>query len=504
MNPAEICFMTAKELTYVIQRKELSVREVMEAHLSQIERINPQVNAIVTLLPERALQGADEADRALSRGERVGLLHGLPIAHKDLILTRGIRTTFGSLAFKDFVPDQDALIVERLRSAGAITIGKTNTPEFGAGSQTFNSVFGVTRNPYDPTKTCGGSSGGAAVALACGMLPIADGSDMGGSLRNPANYCNVVGFRPSPGRVPVWPSSAGWFTLAVEGPMARTVEDAALMLRVIAGPDPRSPISLPESGEVFAAPLERDFQGVRIAWSPDLGELPVDPRVTHTIEAQLEVFDSLGATVEPGHPDFSDADEVFKVLRAWWFEMALGSLLERHRHQLKDTVVWNIEEGRRLTGIQIARAEIKRTALYHRVREFMETYEFLLLPVSQVPPFDLDMPYVEEINGVPMETYIDWMRSCYYISVLGLPAISVPCGFTPEGLPVGLQIVGRHLADLSVLQLAYAFEQATGFWKKRPEMSPHRTLEASSTKAITPHTLPLQGSGRETKADFLS
>ena len=232
----------------------------MEVHLAQIERVNPKVNAIVTLIPEKALDMADVADQALGRGEQVGPLHGLPIAHKDLVLTKGIRTTYGSPLFKDYVPDQDALIVTRLRQAGAITIGKTNTPEFGAGSQTYNEVFGETLNPYDVTKTCGGSSGGAAVALACGMQPIADGSDTGGSLRNPANFCNVVGFRPSPGRVPAWPSQTGWTPTSVQGPMARTVQDAALMLSAIAGPDPRIPISITEKGSVFREPLDRDFR----------------------------------------------------------------------------------------------------------------------------------------------------------------------------------------------------------------------------------------------------
>ncbi len=443
----------------------------MAAHLAQIEQVNPQVNAIVTLLPELALSQAQAADEALSQGTAVGPLFGLPIAHKDLALTKGIRTTFGSPLYKDFVPDQDSLIVERLKQAGTIVIGKTNTPEFGAGSQTYNPVFGATLNPYDLSKTCGGSSGGAAVALACGMLPLADGSDMGGSLRNPASFCNVVGLRPSPGRVPHWPTETGWFTLSVDGPMARTVQDVALMLSAIAGPDPRSPIALNEPGSLFARPLERDFKGVRVAWSRNLGGLPVDPRVTAVIEAQRSTFKALGCRVEEIEPDFNGADEVFKVWRAWSFELAYADLLAEHREQIKETVIWNIEAGQKLTGPQLGQAEIKRTALYHRLREFMETYEFLILPVSQVPPFDVQQPYLTEINGVALDTYIDWMKSCYYISVTGHPAISVPCGFTPEGLPVGVQIVGRHQADWAVLQLAYAFEQATQFWQQQPVLA---------------------------------
>lgn len=468
MSSPEICFLTATELSRRIHARDLSAKEVMEAHLAQIERVNPRVNAIVTLLPERAMEQASAADKSLVRGRELGPLHGLPIAHKDLIPTRGIRTTFGSLAFKDFVPEEDGLIVKRLRKAGAITIGKTNTPEFGAGAQTYNEVFGETLNPYNISKTCGGSSGGAAVALACGMLPIADGSDMGGSLRNPAGFCNVVGFRPSPGRVPTWPDLVGWFPMTVEGPMARTVQDIALMLSAISGPDPRSPISITEPGSVFSCPLERDFKGVRVAWSHDLGVFPVDPHVTSAIEAQRHVFESLGCLVEEGEPDFTDADEIFKIWRAWRFELAFADLLKTHRDQMKDTVIWNIEEGMKLRGPQIGSAERKRTELYHRVQKFMETYEFLILPVSQVLPFDVKQRYVTEINGTKMETYIDWMKSCYYITTVGLPAISVPCGFTMNDLPVGVQIVGRHQDDLGVLQLAYAFEQATNFWKQRP------------------------------------
>ena len=471
MSHSELCFLTASELSCRIRRKDLSVRDVMEAHLAQIDRVNPRVNAIVTLLAERAMVDAKRADEALARGEEIGPLHGLPVAHKDLVVTNGIRTTFGSPIYKDFVPTQDALIVERLRGAGAITIGKTNTPEFGAGSQTFNEVFGATLNPYNVSKTCGGSSGGAAVALACGMIPIADGSDTGGSLRNPANFCNVVGFRPSPGRVPHWPKEVGWFPISVQGPMARTVQDSALMLSAIAGPDPRSPIAIAQPGSLFRRPLERDFKGVRIAWSRDLGLFPVDTCVTEVIDAQRPTFESLGCVVEQNEPDFRDADEIFKVWRAWVFELKFADLLKSHPEKIKDTVVWNVQEGQKLTGPQIGRAECKRTNLYHRVRQFMETYEFLILPVSQVLPFDINLPYINEINGEKMATYIDWMRSCYYITITGLPAISVPCGFTPEGLPVGVQIVGRHQDDFGVLQLAHAFEQATGFWKQKPSIS---------------------------------
>jgi amidase len=464
----DICLLTATELASLIRTKNVSAKEVMEAHLARIEEINPRVNAIVTLDADRAMDGARGADEALAAGKPTGPLHGLPVAHKDLVPVKGMRTTYGSRIYKDYVPGQSALIVERLQNAGAISIGKTNTPEFGAGAQTYNEVFGETLNPYDTTKTCGGSSGGAAVALACGMVPIADGSDFGGSLRNPANFCNVVGFRPSPGRVPSWPNPTPWFPLSVQGPMARTVQDAALMLSAIAGFDPRSPISITEPGETFRETLDRDFTNVRIAWSRDLGGLPVDPRVAAVFEKQREVFQHLGCSVEDAEPDFEGADEAFKTWRAWRFELAYGDLLPQHKGLMKDTVIWNIEEGRKVTGPQLGRAEIARAGLYHRVRTFLEKYEYLVLPVNQVPPFDVKQRYVTEIAGIIMDSYIDWMKSCYFISATGLPAISVPCGFTEEGLPVGIQIVGRHQADFQVLQLAHAFEKATGYWARRP------------------------------------
>ena len=452
----------------MIRRRELSATEVMQAHLDQIERHNPAVNAIVTFLPEQALEGARALDALIAKGEQGGPLCGLPVAHKDLAPTKGIRTTFGSPVFADFVPQQDAIIVERLRKGGALTVGKTNTPEFGAGSQTFNSVFGATRNPYDLERTCGGSSGGAAAALASGMIPIADGSDLGGSLRNPASFCNVVGLRPSAGRVPSWPTLAGWFPLAVVGPMARTVSDVALMMSAIAGPDPRSPISIEQPGSLFSQPLERDCKGLRIAWSSSLGGLPVEPEVLRVLESHRNVFEQLGCVVEEADPDLRDADEIFQVMRAWNFELSYGELLKTAREQMKDTVVWNIEEGMRLSGPQLGAAERKRTLLFHRMREFMDNYDFLVAPVVQVLPFDVNVPYVTEINGEQMTTYVDWMKSCYWISVTGQPALSVPCGFAANGLPVGIQMIGRYRDDFGVLQIGHAFEQATGYWKQRP------------------------------------
>ncbi|MBF0278926.1 MAG: amidase [SAR324 cluster bacterium] len=467
----EICFLTATEMAEHIRTKKLSAKEVMEAHLSKIEETNAALNAIVTLLPEQAMEAAARADEAIARGNPLGPLHGLPVAHKDLALTKGIRTTFGSPIYQNFVPDRDSLIVERLKKAGALTIGKTNTPEFGAGSQTFNEVFGATLNPYNTEKTCGGSSGGAAVALACGMIPIADGSDFGGSLRNPANFCNVVGFRSSPGRVPIWPGDDGWQSIAIHGPMARTVQDIALLMTALAGPDPRCPIALSEQGSLFAGTLDRDFRGTRIAWSADLGGLPVDPQVSKVLESQRKVFEEMGCRVELSDPDFSGAEEIFLAERGASFALKLAGDLKNHRDKIKDTVIYEIETGMQLTGAEIGQAVLKRTELFHRMRDYMEDYEFLVLPVNQVPPFDVTKPYVEQINGVHLEKYTDWMKSCWYISVTRLPAISVPCGFTDDGLPVGIQIVGRHQDDMGVLQLAFAFEKATRFWKQKPPLA---------------------------------
>jgi len=468
----DLCFGGARRLARLIRNRKLSATELMRATIAQIERVNPRVNAIVTFLPEQALAQAKALDRRLARPRTAALgpLAGLPIAYKDLVSTKGIRTTRGSPIYADHVPDADAALVERLGAAGAITIGKTNTPEFGAGSQTFNAVFGATRNPYDLSKTCGGSSGGAAVALACGMLPIADGSDLGGSLRNPANFCNVVGFRPTPGRVPAYPTDDAWDTMSVLGPMARSVEDAAFLLAAMAGPDPRAPVTLDAPGRAFAGALKRDFRKVRVAWSQDLGGLPVDARIRRVLETQRKTFEALGCIVDEATPDLDGADEVFHVLRAVAYATKYAPLLEKHRHQMKDTVIWNIEAGLALDAGRIARAHALRSKVYHALRTFMQRYEFLIAPVSQVPPFPVDQPYVTEINGKKLTTYIDWMKVCFRITSASHPAISVPAGFTDDDppLPVGVQIVGRYRDDFGVLQLAQAFESATGFAKRRP------------------------------------
>jgi amidase len=464
-----VYFDDATALAAAIRTKELSAREVLQAHLDRIAEVNPGVNAIVTLVADAAQEAAARADDRIAAGEQVGPLHGLPIAHKDLVPTKGIRTTYGSPLFADNVPDFDASIVERLRAAGAITIGKTNTPEFGLGSHTFNPVFGTTRNPYDLGKSAGGSSGGAAAALATGMIPIADGSDTGGSLRNPASFCNVVGFRPTPGRVPCWPDSAPFSTLSTHGPMARTVSDVALLLSAIAGPDPRSPLSFSEPASIFAGTLESETAGMRVAWTPDFGGLlPVEPAVIDALRPQLTHFESIGATVELACPDLADADHVFRILRAFNLEMARGELLDAHRDRLKPDAVWNIEEGRKLTGPDVGRAEKLHAGIHQTMVEFFDHYDVLLAPVNQVVPFDVDLVHPTVIAGVEMPDYLAWMGACYLVSVTGCPAISVPAGFTPDGLPVGLQLIGPHRQDRRLLEIAYGFEQACGAGRQRP------------------------------------
>lgn len=467
----DICFLTATEMADLIRRKKLSARETLDAHLKQIERVNPKVNAIVTLVADQAKDKARAADEAQARGATLGPLHGLPTAHKDLVETAGIRTTFGSRIFKDYVPTHDAILVERIRDAGAICIGKTNAPEFGAGSQTFNAVFGATKNPYDLTKTCGGSSGGAAVSLACGMIPIADGSDSGGSLRNPAAYCDVVGFRVAPGRVPKAAAGDAWSTIAVSGPMARNVRDLALLLSVMAGPDPRCPISITEPGSRFRGNLERNFKGVRVAWFKDMGGIPFDPRVLTAVNAQRKAFEDLGCVVETAEPDWTGALEGYDTLRAWGYATSQAENMRLHRDLVKDTIQWEFERGSKLAAADIAHALALRSKAWDNMRIFQENYEYFITPTTQLPPFDVTQPYPTEVAGVKMSTYIEWMNVCMMISSLENPSISMPCGFTSEGLPVGLQIVGRHRDEWSVLQLAYAFEQATPSTRRRPAIA---------------------------------
>jgi len=464
-----LCYLPARELARRIAGGELPARDVMAAYLSRIARLNPRLNAIVGKFDDAAcLALADEADRKQARGERLGPLHGLPMAFKDLEAAAGLRFTRGSPIFADEVATEDSLIVERLRAAGAIPIGKTNVPEFGMGSHTYNPVYGATRNPWDLTKSAGGSSGGAAAAVAAGLLPLADGGDLGGSLRNPANFNNIVALRPTVGLVPTAPTLMPLMGFSVKGPLARSVGDAAWLLSIMAGPDPRDPGCYPSQPSVFAGPLDRDLTGTRVAWCPDLGGLPLDPRVRAVLDARRQTLVDLGCDVDDVAPDLSDADEVFLTIRRWMTFHTLGPLLAQHRDQLKPEAIAEIELGSRVTGAQLGAAVIRHTQLLDRVRRFQETYEFLLCAVNQLPPFDATLTWPSTVDGVAMEHYVAWMKSTYWISATCRPAASVPAGFTTDGLPVGVQIVGRHRDDLGVLQFAAAFEQATGVGRRRP------------------------------------
>ena len=453
----ELWRWSARRLRNAVAARQLSAVEVLESHLARIAAVNERVNAIVTLVPERAL--ADAAALLRSRGEP-GLLHGLPVAVKDLVDTAGIRTTYGSPLFADHVPTEDALIVRRLRAAGAIVIGKTNTPEFGAGSHTFNPVFGATRNPYDLTRSAGGSSGGAAAALATGMVPIADGSDLGGSLRNPASFCSVVGLRPSPGRVVSTGPGDAWDPMSTLGPMARTVDDAALLLAAIAGPDPRAPLSIEASVEDFAGLAPAGLAGSRIAWSDTVGGLPVEPEVTQVLTRAREAAVGLGAIVEEVEPDLTGADEVFETFRSLGFFTGLGVDVRRTPSLVKPEVLEEVARGERLTAQQIVRAATLRTELFRRTQAMFDDYDLIALPTAQVVPFDVTLRWPSTVAGVAMERYITWMRSCSRISATTLPCLSLPAGFTPEGLPVGLQLVGPHRGEARLLSAAMALEEA--------------------------------------------
>jgi amidase len=462
----DLCRLSASELASAIRSRELSAVEVLETYLERIEQRNPELNAIVSLAPEQALEAAARADRDRARGRVLGPLHGLPIAIKDLEETAGLRTTWGSPIYADHVPEQDSALVARIRRAGAVILGKTNVPEFGAGSQTFNRVFGATRNPYDPARTAGGSSGGAAAAVAAEMLPFADGSDLGGSLRNPASFCNVIGLRPSPGRVPSGTDADGWDPFVVRGPIARNVDDLSLLFSAMCAPDLGSPLALDEPLARKHWP-RRDLRGLRVAWSRDLGGLPVEPEVTGVLEAQIARLEERGCIVEAAEPDLRAADEAFETLRALRFAGLYGHLLKT-RKELKDTVVWNIERGLELTPLSISRALDLRTAVFRRMREFLERYDALAAPATQLLPFPVEREWVTEISGEPMEHYLAWMRSCSRITVTAHPALSLPAGFTGDGLPVGMQLVGRYRDEVGLLGIARAIEDAAGFGRWRP------------------------------------
>jgi amidase len=443
----------------------------MQAVLARIDAVNPAVNAYVTVARESALAGARQATEALGRtGTPLPPLHGVPVSIKDLTATKGIRTTWGSLLYRDHVPGEDDLVVERLKAAGAVVVGKTNTPEFGAGGNTYNAVFGATRNPWNTALTCGGSSGGGAVAVATGMGPLAQGTDLGGSVRTPAAFCGVVGFRPSPGLVPTYPRALAWDTLSVTGPLARTVADVALMLAAMAGSDDRAPLSYAvDTGQFARAVRAPSIKGWRVAWTPDLnGLLPVDDEVARVAYDAVRVFRDLGADVEHASPDFSTVHEIVRGTRAMTMVAAFADKLAEWRDRMQKELVRDIEQGLTLTARDLARSEVLRSALWQQVRLFMATRELLVLPTVAVPPFPVELTYPTEINGKPLETYTQWFYLTYGITLTGLPAISVPCGVTKTGLPVGLQIVGRRRQDAELLRAAAAFEAAAPWADRLP------------------------------------
>lgn len=470
-----ITAMGATELAHAIRMRQVSCREVMQAYLAQIDDCNPKVNAIVSRQdPEQLLMQADERDRQLAAGQYLGWMHGFPQAPKDLAATAGIVTTLGSPALQHHVPPADAIIVERARRSGAILIGKTNIPEFALGSHTYNSLFGTTLNAYDQTKTAGGSSGGAAVALACRMLPVADGSDMMGSLRNPAAYNNVFGFRPSLGRVPYGPANDVFYQqLACEGPMARSVTDLSMLLSVQAGYDDRTPLSLRDDPAVFAGPLQRDHTGVRIGWLGDFNAyLPMEPGVMDLCRNALKHFEELGATVEQAQPAFDMAQlwHAWLVLRGFLVAGTLGAVYanEKTRKTMKPEAVWEVESGLKLSASDVYQASVCRSAWYQALRKLFEVHDYLVLPSAQVFPFDAGMHWPASIAGKQMDTYHRWMEIVVPATLAGLPVINVPAGFSDTGLPMGLQIIGKPQADLSVLQLAHAYEQVIPYLQTKP------------------------------------
>ncbi len=471
---AEIINLDAVALSSAIKSKWVSCVEVMNAYLDHVDRLNPRVNAIVSLLPRQdLLDQALTRDAQLARGEHLGWMHGFPHAIKDLEPTRGIRTTMGSALLKNFVPAADSILVERIRLAGGIIIGKTNVPEFGLGSQTYNPVFGATLNAYDQSKTCGGSSGGAAVALALRMAPVADGSDNGGSIRNPAAFNNVFGLRTSFGRVPSLFNEVFMPSISVHGPMARTVPDLAMFLSVIAGYDARTPLSIRQDPAEFAGPLGRDFEGTRVGWVGDFGgHIPFESGVLDLCKGALKVFEALGCMVEPATPDYplEPVWNSWRKIRAWQIAAMLnGAYADPARRALmKPELRWEIENGLKAGASEIADALTVRTAWYQAVRRFFEKYDFMIAPAGQVFPFDAALHWPQEVGGASMDTYHRWMEVMIPISMSGCPALGAPAGFNQRGLPMGIQIVGPNHAELACMQLAHAYDQATNWVTRRP------------------------------------
>lgn len=475
---SELTWLSTRELAARIASGEISAREALADHLARRDAVNPALNAIVTRDDDRAADRAERADARRAAGEPLGALHGVPMTHKESTDVAGLPTTRGSALLLDNVPTQDALIIRRMRAAGVITSGKSNVPEFTAGSHTFNEVFGTTVNPWDTTRSAGGSSGGAAAAIAAGIQASGDGSDMGGSLRTPGSFTNIVGMRPTNGRIPHALPANPWEWLAQPGFMARTVGDIALLMSVASGPAAGAPLSIPESGSVFERPEfthpERHvagagLAGLRIGFSSDLdGLLPVDPEVDAVVRSTVGVFSGAGAQVDDVIPDLRDADEVFRVTRAYDFAADYRTLVREHRDEIKDAVVWNTELGLALTVDDLLSADEARCRLASAVESYFTTHDLLVLTSAQVAPFDARLEFPREAGGVRLENYLEWMRASTIISATGCPAVSVPAGFTPDGLPVGVQLVAAPGRDVDLLLAAQAFEELTGHHRRRP------------------------------------
>jgi len=472
LSSEDLCFTPAVALREMLRKKVISPVELIQAFLERIDKINPVINAYGTLVSKMALEAARKTESAIMRGDEAGLLAGIPVSIKDVTMTAGIRTTYGSKLYESFVPDVDELLVERVKQEGGIILGKTNTPEFAAGASTFNQVFGITRNPWNTAYTVGGSSGGAAASVAAGIGPLASGSDLGGSLRVPASFCGVVGLRPSPGRVPDYPSLLNWDDLAVQGPIARTIADTALFLDAMSGPDGRSPVALPKETVPFLQAAQNpEAKNLKIAWSDNLNLMPVDPAVLKEARKAIDVFRGLGGEVAEDCPDFSGARETALTLRGVRFVAMYGEQYQNDpefRRWVNPLVTGNIEQGLKLSVEEIAWAHRQRSEIWNRVKEFFDKYDLLLTPTTPIPPFLAEVKFPTEIAGKPMENYLDWAMLTYAITMTGHPAISVPCGWMENGLPVGVQIVGRHHGEAALFKAAAAYEQAAPWKGKRP------------------------------------
>lgn len=473
-SASDIVYADATQLSAWIKARQVSCREVMSAFLAHIDRINPKVNAIVSLQErDGLLRQADERDRQLAGGRYLGWMHGFPQAPKDLTATAGILTTMGSPLYKNNIPKSDSILVERVRRSGAILIGKTNTPEFGLGSNTYNTVFGTTFNSYDQSRVAGGSSGGASVSVSTRMLPVADGSDMMGSLRNPTAYNNVFGLRPSQGRVPSGTTNEIFFTqLSTQGPIARTVSDLAMLLSVHAGADSRLPMTIAQDPALFTQSLKRDFKGVKIGWLGDYsGYLPMEDGVMTVCRSALKGFEAVGCVVDETKPDYPMAElwKTWLTLRNFFMASGYGALYAdpAKREQLKPELIWEIEGGQKLSAADIYKATVERSKWYAALHKLFQTYDYLVLPSAQVFPFDANIHWPKEVAGKAMDTYHRWMEIVIGGTLSGLPVLNVPAGFSADGLPMGLQIIGKAQADLAVLQMGYAYEQATGWVQKR-------------------------------------